>query len=222
MRILVDCTQEGKNADLQQKYKVRGFPTILFLDAEGIPLEGERHEASCPKCQDRYTLGGPGNAPPCPKCRGPLKVEVVKGPVELLGRDAEIVKKQFEEVGSKSGRVARWQDSLAAALEAGRTATKPVAVFFSDGKPASEIYAKALEDKLLEDLFGKLVFVKLDLKKDEAEAKKFKVTATPVIYVVDAAQEKPEVRPAARITGTKTAKDLRKDLDEVLKKLEKK
>lgn len=222
VRILVDCTQAGQNAELMEKYKVRGFPTILFLDTEGNALEGERYEAQCPKCQDRYMLGGPGNAPPCPKCRGPLKTETVKGPIQLMSREPNGVKKQFEEVAAKSGRPARWHASLAAGLEAARAASKPVAVLFVDAKPASEAYAKALEDKLLEELFGKIVFVKLDVKKDEAEAKKFKVTAAPAIYVIDPALEKPEAKPVARIAGTKTAKDLKKDLDEALRKLEKK
>lgn len=221
-RILIDCTQPGQNADLQQKYKVQGYPTILFLDVDGNPLESERHEALCPKCQDRYILSGAGNAPPCPKCGGPLKDQISKGPLELMGREPEAVRRQFEEVSAKSGRPTRWHDSVAAGMEAARTTSRPVAVLFTDQKPASEAYLKALEDKLLEDLFDKVVFVKLDLKKDEAEAKKFRATTAPVIYLIDPALEKPEAKPLARIAGTKTAKDLRKDLDEALKKAEKK
>ena len=37
-RILIDCTQPADNAEVKQKYKVRGFPTILFLDVDGNPL----------------------------------------------------------------------------------------------------------------------------------------------------------------------------------------
>ena len=37
--ILVDCNWGKKNNDLSSKYKVRGYPTILFVDKDGKLLE---------------------------------------------------------------------------------------------------------------------------------------------------------------------------------------
>lgn len=37
--ILVDCSQRGAHEDLKQKYAVRGFPTVLFLDSKGDKVE---------------------------------------------------------------------------------------------------------------------------------------------------------------------------------------
>src|SRR5207249_10400880 len=140
---------------------------------------------------------------------GPLKAETVKGPIELMSHEPEMVRKQLEEVAAKSGRAARWHDSVTAGFDAARSASKPVALFFVDAKPASEVYAKALEDKSLEALFEKIVFVKLDLKKDAAEAGKFKVVSAPALCIVDPSLERPESKPLGLIIGTKTAKDLK-------------
>jgi hypothetical protein len=30
--ILVDCTKDGQNKELQAKYKVEGYPTLIFVD----------------------------------------------------------------------------------------------------------------------------------------------------------------------------------------------
>lgn len=219
MRILVDCTESGKNADLLSKYAVKGFPTTLFLDSEGTVLQEERHEAGCAKCGARYTLGGKpdGQLAPCQKCGGALKGETIHGPVELRSHEAERVKVQFAEIATKFARPARWQETLALALETAKAGSKPLVVFVGDGKPATEAYAKALDDKVLDELFGKMVFVRLDSKKDAADAKRFG-TSAPVLYVVDAAAEKPEAKPWAKISGKKSAADLRKDLEAALKK----
>jgi hypothetical protein len=37
--ILVDCSERGVNADLQKKYQVQGYPTVIFADAEGKPIK---------------------------------------------------------------------------------------------------------------------------------------------------------------------------------------
>lgn len=36
--ILVDCSKRGDHGDLKQKYGVRGYPTVVFCDAEGTEV----------------------------------------------------------------------------------------------------------------------------------------------------------------------------------------
>ena len=36
--ILVDCTQQGAHATLQETYQIRGYPTLLFVGPGGEPL----------------------------------------------------------------------------------------------------------------------------------------------------------------------------------------
>src|SRR5688500_6928763 len=36
--IYVDCTKKGENSDLLARYKVQGYPTVLYTDADGNSL----------------------------------------------------------------------------------------------------------------------------------------------------------------------------------------
>lgn len=50
--ILVDCSKKGSHDDLMQKYEVRGYPTILFVDARGETIrELDNREANAVKKQ---------------------------------------------------------------------------------------------------------------------------------------------------------------------------
>ena len=48
MPIFVDCDWGKKNQDLSAKYKIRGYPTVVFADPEGNEIEklGRRDAAS--------------------------------------------------------------------------------------------------------------------------------------------------------------------------------
>ena len=39
MPIYVDCTEKGQNGDLQSKYGVKGYPTVLYVDSEGKQIK---------------------------------------------------------------------------------------------------------------------------------------------------------------------------------------
>jgi hypothetical protein len=50
--ILADCSDRSKNGDLKQKYGVRGFPTVVFLDSKGNEVEKLRgRDAASVKAQ---------------------------------------------------------------------------------------------------------------------------------------------------------------------------
>lgn len=61
--------------------------------------------------------------------------------------------------------------------------------------------------------------MKSTLGKDNADAKRFNVSATdpPILLVLDAGAEKPEAAPLKKITGKKSAKDLLKELTSIPK-----
>jgi hypothetical protein len=48
MPIFVDCDWGKKNKDLSTKYKIRGYPTVIFTDPDGNEIErlGKRDAGS--------------------------------------------------------------------------------------------------------------------------------------------------------------------------------
>ncbi len=139
---------------------------------------------------------------------------------ELRSRAPDAVAARFTEIAQKYGRNPKFLKEYAPAAAKAKEEGKPLAVFFYDGKPASQAYAKALDDESLKELHEKMIFVKVEARKASPEVKQFNVTAPPIIYVVDPAAEKPEQKPYRKIYGRKTAKELKKDLEEALKKAE--
>ncbi len=140
----------------------------------------------------------------------------------LRNRSPEAVAAKFKEIAEKYGRNPKFLKEYAPALAKAKEDGKPLAVFFCDDKPGSQAYAKTLDDESLKEFYEKMVFVKVEAKKGSAEAKQYNVTAPPILYVVDPAEEKPEQKPYKKIYGQKTAKDFKKDFEEALKKAEKK
>jgi thiol:disulfide interchange protein len=140
----------------------------------------------------------------------------------LKGRSPEAVAAQFKEVAEKYGRNPKFHKEYAPALAKAKEDGKPLAVFFYDDKAGSQNYAKTLDDESLKEFYDKIVFVKVEAKKGNPEAKQYNVTGPPIIYVVNPAEEKPEANPYRKIYGQKSAKDFKKDFEEALKKAEKK
>ena len=62
MPIFVDCDWGKKNKDLSAKYKVRGYPTVVFADPEGNEIEklGKRDPASVLAQIERMAEKHPG------------------------------------------------------------------------------------------------------------------------------------------------------------------
>lgn len=62
--ILVDCTSSGAHRTYLETYKVRGFPTLLFVGADGEslgPVE-KRDAATLLEHIDRYSQGPGGRS----------------------------------------------------------------------------------------------------------------------------------------------------------------
>lgn len=172
--ILVDCSENGQNEALQQKYKVEGYPTILYVDPDGKQIK------------------------------------------EMGSRDAGPVAKEIEGVAAKfPPRPSIWQSSMKSAVEMGKKAKKPVAVYLADPKAdLARVNAKLMKD--LGDRKAKFLWVLQIAKAESLKAHGLENAPAVVVYDPKAEQE-----PLARIgikEGDK-ADVLNKALDEAAKKM---
>lgn len=138
--------------------------------------------------------------------------------IEPLGdRSAEAVLAQIEKNSKKTAAAA--YDSWDKAVDAAKKANKPVLYLFVGANKDSAATEEALFDESLDKAREGFIFVKSTLGKDNADAKRFNVSATdpPILLVLDAGAEKPEAAPLKKITGKKSAKDLLKELTSIPK-----
>ena len=103
--IYVDCTKKGDQTDLLTRYKIQGFPTILYLDPDGNPLrEMETRDASAivkdidivvSKVASRPTLWQPtlaGAKEAGKKGRKPVAVYLADPKADLVKMNARLMK----------------------------------------------------------------------------------------------------------------------------------
>jgi hypothetical protein len=139
---------------------------------------------------------------------------------KLGGRDAASVAGQIEEIAKKYGRT--FIETFEKAVEVAKEGSKPVLMFFATPKGDSIALEQALCDASLKELLEKFAVAKVDIKKDNADCKKFGTGSytQPAIFVVDPAAEKPEAKPLKKLTGKRGPKELKKELEDALKKYE--
>jgi hypothetical protein len=178
----VDCDWGKKNADLAERYRVGGYPTVAFCDPEGrlIRLLEERDPESVAKQILEFSAkypGKPDQGIPIPK---------------IIGKT--------------------WLQARAD----GKRFSKPVLLYFSDDSPASTSVNLALMNELLRETVGQFVFAKADYRKGSDDCVKFDVSRAPTILVLDCSLEKPEEKPLARIAGSRSARELKRELESAL------
>lgn len=174
--IYVDCAWGKKNADLMTRFKVNGYPSLVFCDPEGNQL-GYLNDRDAPTIAEKIRLLGNTYGG-----KGPEAVRVV------IGHDYEKVR-----------------------IEA-RKKLKPVLLYFADFSPASLSVNDALLDRSLEATLDRFMCAKAEFAKESRECVKFGVTRAPTILLLDPLLDKPESRPIARIEGSRTARELQRDL----------
>jgi hypothetical protein len=136
---------------------------------------------------------------------------------EMGDRSPEGVKKQFEEIAAKNTRAPQWLEGADAAVQSGQSGSKPAVLFFQDEKPKSKLFQNIFSDPTFgADLYEKAAFAKVEFKKDSEECKKWKVTEAPVVLIVDPSGEGKVLK---TVKGG-TAKALRKDIEDAIKKLQ--
>ena len=134
----------------------------------------------------------------------------------LRSRDAAGVQQQILEIVEKYQYRPSFTDNVTRAQQDARKASKPLAIYFLDDSAASVTVNRAFLDDGVKELLGKFVFATAEVKKGSDECARFGVTSAPAIVVVDASREKPEEKPLARISGSRSAKELRKELENAL------
>ncbi|MBI2901876.1 MAG: thioredoxin family protein [Planctomycetes bacterium] len=122
----------------------------------------------------------------------------------------------FNSILEKHGRFPRWADTLEAALEKGRRDRMPVILFWTDGKEASEEYARSFGSAALKDLLRRFVWVRLKLvKKGNPAVARYAVKGAPLLLVIDPRDDAPLVR----CEGVREPEALRAELDAALGKV---
>ena len=123
--VYIDCTKKGDNTELTARYKVQGFPTILYVDPEGNVLrEMESRDATAlvkdidvvvAKVAPRTTMWQPSVAPAkeaAKKAKKPLAIYLADPKADLVKAAAKLNK----DLGDRKTRFA-WL------LESGQPAT---------------------------------------------------------------------------------------------------
>jgi len=141
---------------------------------------------------------------------------------ELKHRDADKVanalKLLSENVGAKApvpAEIIVGNDYEKARVDA-RKKNRPLLVFFGDTSPASLTTGDSLVDPSLNDLHPRFSTAKIDFVKGSADCVKFGVTRSPTILILDCSLPRPEEKPLGRIEGSKTPRELRRELEAYL------
>jgi hypothetical protein len=110
-------------------------------------------------------------------------------------------------------------DSWDKAVDSAKKANKPVLYLFVGTNKESAAMEEALFDESLDKAREGFVIVKSKITRENADAKRFSVSATepPILLVLDPNAEKPEAAPLKRIVGKKSAKELLKELTSIPK-----
>ena len=107
------------------------------------------------------------------------------------------------------------------AFDAGKKDSKPSVILFTEAQtgPKTDVWYKLLTDQVVSPSLGKCAYAAVKFDKTSEEAKTLKVTTAPVLVIVDATGEEPKV---IKSMAGGTPKSIAKELEDAVKKLEKK
>ena len=139
----------------------------------------------------------------------------------LQSREPEAVAKQMTEVADKFGAKAEVPPqpielasyAVPDAFRAGVALKKRVLLFFRDDSPASLSVATALTDPALKKILSGFALGSDVYTKGTGSSAKFDVTRAPTLLVLDPTVPKPEAKPLARIEGSRSARELIRELE---------
>lgn len=139
----------------------------------------------------------------------------------LAGRDPAVVAKDLQALAGLTAAVQEgpvhqinalgWDD----ARKMARKLKQPIAFYFYDDSPASRAVNTALMEDLTKGVIMRFVWAKSEYSKNSPEAARFGVTRAPTILLLDPTLERPESKPLGRIVGSKSARELVRELQEI-------
>lgn len=138
----------------------------------------------------------------------------------VTSRDPDGIAKHIHEIADKGPAKAEAAPrvpqlnlrTLEEALPLARKHRKPVLLFFSDESPATLAVTLSLTDGLLKETLDRFVLAKSEYRKGSEESTRFSVTRAPTILVLNSALKYPEEKILARIEGSRSARELQKEL----------
>jgi len=162
--VYLDCTKKGDNTELMARYKVQGFPTILYVDPDGTVLrEMESRDASgivkdievvVGKVTPRTTLWQPTVAAAKEtgrKNKKPVAVYLVDPKVDLLKVNARLAK----DLGDRKTKFVWVLDSGQPATLKKYEAEAPATVVVIDSKTDEVVSRIPFKDDDKADLLNK-------------------------------------------------------------------
>jgi len=136
--------------------------------------------------------------------------------------DAAAIEKAMDvALGKYAPRPISWNVYEGKALDSARTAEKLALVAFDDGGKDAQALFKALEDRMLARLQDKFTFIRIPHRKDSDEARTWAVSSAPTLLVVDPAKEAGPKAVLERISGKRTAAQLKAAMQKACRSQEK-
>jgi len=133
---------------------------------------------------------------------------------EILKEINDIVRKY--PAGASPAARPSYQEYSPDLLPGARKARKPLLIFFYDESQASDAVNRSLSDPLLADLRRGLILTQAAYRKGSDLCTRCDVTRAPTLLLLDPALEKPEEKPKARIAGSRSPRELSRDLEAAL------
>ena len=109
-----------------------------------------------------------------------------------------------------------FSEDVNGAYQNARTRNRALLIYFYDDSPPSLAVNRSLNDKELLPLHAAFTVCRTPMRKDSPICKQFDIDRAPTILVLDPRMAKPADKPLARITSSRSARELRRDLEEAL------
>jgi len=134
-------------------------------------------------------------------------------------RDASELASAIRDMTNRFLSRPHYPENVDKALETARRSGRPLLLYFYDDSPACLTINKSLSDPELKPLNNRLEVAMTLMERGSAMCTKYDVERAPTLLVLNARLPKPEAKPLARITASRTPRELHRDLEEALEAL---
>lgn len=131
-------------------------------------------------------------------------------------RDGPAIALTLKKLTEVTEGLPQFTEDVDTALATARAKRRLLLIYFYDDSPPSLALNKSLTDPLLRPLNAQYSVARSPMKKGSPLCVKFDVDHAPTILILNAQLPKPEEKPLARITASRSAHELQRDLEEAL------